>query len=109
MSAILFIKKIFGHIRPYAYIIYTLLIVSILYGVVVFLEIFLICRPMAVDWNASINGTCGNQIVSYLVLEAFGLLLDLTILITPIWAIWRSQMSRAQKISVSILFSLGFL
>ena len=56
-----------------------LLVILILYGLVVFLETFLICRPMAVDWNAHIDGTCGNQVVSYLVLEVLGLLFDLAI------------------------------
>lgn len=87
----------------------SLLVLSILYGLVVFLEVFLICRPMAVDWNADIDGTCGNQIVSYLVLEVLGLLLDFTTLAVPTPCIWRLHMPLAKKITLSIFFSIGAL
>ena len=107
LSAILFIKRIFepalkGWIP-------LLLVLTVLYGLVVFLEIFLICRPMAVDWNAHIDGTCGDQVVSYLVLEVFGLLLDLTILAVPILLIWKLTIEFARKMSIIIIFSIGFL
>lgn len=102
MSAIFFLKRIFGHALKWS--VRSLLILSILYGLVVFLEIFLICRPMAVDWNAYNGGTCGDQIVSYLVLEVLGLLLDFTIVVVPIPWIWRLQIQWAQKLSLSIIF-----
>ena len=86
-----------------------LLVILILYGIVVFLETFLICRPMAVDWNAYIDGTCGNQVVSYLVLEVLGLLLDLAILVLPLPCIWQLRMSLRRKMSIAIVFSIGFL
>ena len=106
ISAILLIRKIFVACVRLAT---TLLLVIILYGLVVFLETFLICRPMAVDWNTHINGTCGNQVVSYLVLEIIGLLLDLAILILPLPWLWRLRMPFRRKLSVSISLSIGFL
>lgn len=109
MSAILLLKRLFGHNRLFRCITLSLLVISILYGIVVFLEIFLICRPMAVDWNASVDGTCGDQIVAYLVLEVFGLLLDFTIVVTPIKIIWSIQMNQKRKISVIFVLSIGVL
>ena len=64
---------------------------------------------MAVDWNAFVDGTCGNQIVSYLVLEILGLLLDFTILAVPIPIIWALQMTMPQKLPILIVFSVGVL
>ena len=64
---------------------------------------------MAVDWNAFVDGTCGNQIVSYLVLEILGLLLDFTILAVPIPIIWALQMMMPQKLPILIVFSVGVL
>ena len=109
LSAILYIKRIFGVVREMGWKIPLLLVLTVLYGLVVFLEIFLICRPMAVDWNAHIDGTCGDQVVSYLVLEVFGLLLDLTILAVPIPLIWRLDLKFARKMLIIIFFSIGFL
>ena len=64
---------------------------------------------MAVDWNADIHGTCGNQVVSYVVLEILGLLLDSAILAAPIPLIWSVHMRLAKKIGALILFSMGIL
>ena len=109
MSAILFIGRVFGVARGMRLSIRLLLVLSILYGLVVFLEVFLICRPMAVDWNALVKGTCGNQILSYLILEVLGLLLDCIILAIPLPSIWKLQIERAKKLRFTIMFSLGVL
>ena len=86
-----------------------LLVIAILFGLVVVLETFLICRPLAVDWSAHIDGICGDQVVSYLVLEVLGLLLDLAILVLPLPVLWRLQFGLKMKIKVTILLSMGFL
>lgn len=64
---------------------------------------------MAVDWDAHVRGTCGNQIVSYLVLEVLGLLLDFTIAAMSIPYIWALKVSRTKKMSIQIVFSIGIL
>ena len=108
-SAILFFKKVFESRRSASIIAQSLLVMSILYGLVVFLEVFLICRPMAVDWNAHVDGTCGDQIVSYLVLEVLGLLFDLTIAAVSIPYLWALQMPLAKKCLTQLMFSIGAL
>lgn len=109
MSAILFVETLFGPMKWVRWIARSLLLLSVLYGIVVILEAFLICRPMAVDWNAHVAGTCGDQIVSYLVLEVLGLLLDLAILLLPILPVWRLQLPFAKKVSLGGFFSTGVL
>ena len=110
MSAVLFIKKIFRPANIIRKIALGLLVLCILYGLVALLEIFLICRPMAVDWNTQIKGTCGNQITSYLVLEVLGLLLDFTIMVVPIHCIWNlPRTAKTKKVRAMILFSIGIL
>lgn len=109
MSAILFLYRLFSPSRVFRCIARSLFGVSILYGMVVFLEIFLICRPMAVDWNASVDGKCGNQILAYLVLEVFGFLLDFAIFVVPIELIWRSPLGWVMKRSMIFTFSIGVL
>ena len=109
MSAILFIERVFGTVWGTKWKTRSLLVLSILYGLAVFLEAILICRPMAVDWNARIHGTCGDQIVSYLVLEVFGLFLDFTILVVPLPTIWGLQLVRSRKVLIAAVFSIGAL
>ena len=105
----MFSKNIFSPKKNLRWIWWPLLILSVLYGLVIILEIFLICRPMAVDWNASINGKCGNQIVSYVVLEILGLLLDFIIIMMPIPIIWSLQVNRARRFGLSFFFSIAIL
>ena len=109
ISAILLIIQVFGVVRRSLWTARLLLIAAIIYGLVVFLETFLICRPIAVDWNAYIDGTCGDQVVSYVVLEVLGLSLDFAILVVPLPWIWGCTISSSSKIQISIIFSMGFL
>ena len=108
-SAILSFKRVFQSVKSASRIAQFLLVLSILYGLVVFLEVFLICRPMAVDWDAHVDGTCGDQIISYLVLEVLGLLFDTIIAAVSIPYIWKLQMPRARKALIQIVFSIGVL
>ena len=109
ISAIIQIKEIFGIVKWISRTIGLLLVIAILYGLVVLLETFLICRPIAVDWEAHVNGTCGDQVLSYLVLEILGLLLDFAILVVPLQGISRTHMSLRKKMLASFFFSISFL
>ena len=102
-------KKIFGPARSASIIAQLLLVLSILYGLVDFLEVFLICRPISLDWNAHVDGICGDQIISYLVLEVLGLLFDLTIAAVSIPYLWAAQMALAKKFFVQLILSIGAL
>jgi len=84
------------------------LVLCILYGLVVLLEFFLICRLMAVDWDAHVEGACGDQVLSYLVHEILGFLIDLVILILPLPFIWGLKMATATKVHVTVVFSVGY-
>lgn len=73
------------------------------------LEVCLICRPLAAQWDESIDGTCGNQIVSFVAVEATGLALDLAILASPLPLIVRLHVRLAFKIQVMALLDVGFM
>ena len=89
------------------YLLNGLIVLSVLYCVVIVLEIFLICRSLAAAWDTDISGECGQEVVSYVVLETFGLFLDLAILIVPMPTIWGLHLSFMVKIRTSCLLSAG--
>jgi hypothetical protein len=90
--------------------IYLLLVfVSVLYCIIVVLVSFLICRPLLAAWNPYVNGVCGNEVMVYTVLEALGLVIDITIIIAPVYRIWCVTSSLRAKLGPMILFSLGAL
>ena len=86
-----------------------MVVLATLHGVTTVLEIFLICRPLAGIWDLSITGRCGQQVVSYVILEALGLLLDLAIFILTLFLVWRLRMSIKRKVVISSSLSVGIL
>ena len=86
-----------------------MIVLTMLHGVTVVLEIFLICHPLAGIWNPSVTGSCGQRVVSYVMLEALGLLLDLVALILPLPITWRLHMDMKRKLLVSSVLSIGAL
>ena len=108
-AAIISIVTIFGHIEWLRYSSLGLSVVVGLHSLATVLTTLLICRPVAAAWDSDISGECGDQVVAYVVLESVGALLDLMVLIIPVLAIWKSQMSLQKKIGVSVLLSAGVL
>jgi hypothetical protein len=105
----MFLLRVFGLKRTPRIIIKSLLITSILYGIVILVEPFLICRPLSADWDSHVNGTCGDQIVSYVVLEIIGLFLDLMILVVPLPIIKGLFLRHKKKVQLMSVFSIGIL
>ncbi|KAL2047342.1 hypothetical protein N7G274_001363 [Stereocaulon virgatum] len=86
-----------------------LIVATALHGIAVVLEVFLICRPIAAAWDNNFAGMCGDQIVSYVVLEILGLLIDLVILVLPVWSLAKLEYSLRRKAGLSFVFSGGFV
>lgn len=72
-------------------------VLSCLHAMASVLEIFLICRPFAAQWDPRILGLCGDQVVSFVTLEVIGLLLDLGILLLPVHTIFYLNARQSQK------------
>jgi hypothetical protein len=85
------------------------MVISIVFFVAALLEAFLICRPVSASWNPNANGSCGNEVVAYVVLEACGLFIDVITMLVPLYWIWGLQLKMHAKIKLLILFSMGGL
>lgn len=97
----------FGSAESWARFNSALIIISILYAISILLELFLICRPLAAVWDPNSNGSCGNELLAYVILESCGLVLDLVLVVVPILQIRLLQMSSKRKRQVGSVFSLG--
>ena len=75
----------------------------------VILETFLLCRPLAYNWDTSISGTCGNRNATYVVAGTLNLVTDLMVMALPLPHIWKLQLSFSKKIALCGVFSLGLL
>lgn len=71
------------------------------------LSCLLICRPLALNWDPTLEGTCGDQLLSYTITGSFNLATDVIVLILPLPYLWKLQMKLYKKIILSCTFSLG--
>jgi hypothetical protein len=69
------------------------------------------CRPIKYYWEypPTTEGTCLNEGTVTLVAGIFNIVNDLLCAIIPIPLVMRLQMPLRQRISVSVLFGLGFV
>lgn len=79
------------------------------YFISVFLETFLLCQPVEFNWDKTIEGTCTNQGLAYLLAGITNLLIDVLIVVLPMPVLWKLKLPLAQKFGISAMFGLGAL
>lgn len=73
------------------------------------LQVFLICRPLASNWDPSVKATCGNRPLVYVIMGSINVATDAVIMILPVPYIRQLQMSTSSKVGVSTTFLFGLL
>ena len=76
--------------------------------VVVIIQIFS-CNPIAGFWDIDIPSKCIDPAKFYIAVAVPNILTDIVMLCLPVRMVWRLQMSRAQKIQLSLTFLTGAL
>ena len=66
------------------------------------------CHPLAKTLDLTIPGTCVVRTKWYIGAGVINLLLDITILLTPMPMVWRLKMRRRKKVFVTIALILGY-
>ena len=110
-AAALLLHRLFGtNTGSYAHVLTIASIVfSLLHGLAALLTAVLICRPMRAAWDNHVGGNCGNQVSAYVGLEISGLLLDLWIMLMPMWLARKLKMPMRRKAGVISVLSIGGL
>lgn len=80
-----------------------------LWCVAVILESLLLCQPLAINWDPTVPGHCGNTTAAYLAAHCVNLVLDIAVAIAPIPVLWQLQMKLEKKIGISLMFALGLM
>lgn len=73
------------------------------------LQVFLLCRPFAANWDKSILSKCGDQVVSFMVFESLGLALDVAILVYPAWRVMSLKMTLRNRLAVIFMLDAGIM
>lgn len=69
----------------------------------------LVCNPVAMFWDTSVEGTCLDQLSIWYVMASINLVTDFVVFSMPLPVIKSLQLPRRQKIMLMGVFCLGFL
>lgn len=67
------------------------------------------CQPITYQWDMTINGTCINRLAFYRWISVPNLIHDVALLVVPAPMVWKLQISKEQKLALSIVFLLASL
>lgn len=70
---------------------------------------FFICRPFALNWDQTLDGSCGDQVLSYLITGSMNLVTDVVVLLLPLPYLWSLQLRLYKKLVLLATFSMGIL
>ncbi|KAL5339806.1 hypothetical protein BJX70DRAFT_139713 [Aspergillus crustosus] len=109
-SIMVFYLNIFGSKRSFRMGVAITMTIVWLWAISVILETLLLCRPLAFNWDITLEGgKCGNRNATYVVTGTLNLVTDLMVMALPIPHIWKLQLGIAKKIALSVVFSMGLL
>jgi len=83
--------------------------ILIMWAMSVILETFLLCRPLALNWDSTIEGTCGDRNTVYVSAGALNVVTDFMVMALPIPHIIKLQLAWRRKAGLILMFSLGIL
>lgn len=75
----------------------------------VILGSFLICQPLAFNWDQTIDGHCGSSINLWVCHGVLNIVTDLIVLLLPMPYIYSLELSLYKKLVLMATFGLGLL
>ncbi|KAJ9419111.1 hypothetical protein FOXG_22377 [Fusarium oxysporum f. sp. lycopersici 4287] len=107
MSITEFYLHLFPH-RWIRYICYVQLVSLALFMVAQMTAYFTICRPLALVYDFSVPGKCGDLVSFWLAVTLIALFFDVSCVVLPLPIFWRMNLERNKKWKLTVLFGLGF-
>ncbi|KAI1849691.1 hypothetical protein JX265_008028 [Neoarthrinium moseri] len=95
--------------RKFNYILWGIIVVTILTTFVTLISVWIQCRPLAASWG-EVPGTCMDinvLITLTYVVSALNIATDWSVALLPIAILWKLQMARKVKIAVGFVMGLG--
>ncbi|KAE8343622.1 hypothetical protein BDV24DRAFT_161298 [Aspergillus arachidicola] len=100
--------RIGGFVKVYRTII-IVAIVAVVVNQVIFTFLFIFpCRPIAMQWDSDLSGTCIDTLKSYYALAGTSLGFDIVIIALPLPVLWKLQLGKRQKVALCCVFAIGF-
>lgn len=82
--------------------------VVIAYCLMVVLIAFLLCQPLAFNWDPTIpGGRCGDQNSAFLASGVLNLIIDILVIVLPLPMLWNLHMATHKRVGLMLMFSTG--
>lgn len=109
-SILLFYVRLFGSAPSFVRTVHIVMTVIFCWMVSIFLETFLLCRPLAYNWDTTVaGGVCGNRNAAYIIAGSLNVVTDLIVMLLPMPNIWKLQMPVSQRFGLVGIFGIGVL
>ncbi|TDZ32428.1 hypothetical protein C8035_v012273 [Colletotrichum spinosum] len=108
ISILLLYLRILRHLN-YRIACYVALGIVILVSLWTILSSLMFCVPLRRNWDQSVQGFCFPKAVHWFTNASLNIFTDFTILILPLPILPKIKQTRQQKISLYLIFALGFL
>lgn len=106
-AILLFLTRVFAPYHTYVKWINGFLALMALYYLIMMILKTVICRPIALFWDSTLEGKCFNQRILILVDNVISLLSDLVILVLPCPLARQLQVGVMAKIKIGVVFGVG--
>lgn len=71
---------------------------------------FLMCQPLAYNWDPTIpGGSCGDEVSLWVVTGVFNILTDLIVILLPMPYLYGLELAMYKKIALMCTFGIGLL
>lgn len=84
-------------------------IVIVLWCVGDIIAAFLICRPLAKNWDRTLPGTCGSQPDFYFAMGIINIVSDIVLLALPMPYLYKLRMPLRKKLIAGTMLSIGVM
>ncbi|KKY16133.1 putative integral membrane protein [Diplodia seriata] len=106
LSLLLFYRRL----APFAWFqaaIYAVMFVVISYTLGIMFSLIFPCKPIASNWDITIEGTCINKTGIYIATAVINIATDIALLLLPIPILARLQIPRLEKAALIAMFGVG--
>lgn len=107
-SIVAMLRRIF-FTQSYAWIANLIIGLNVVWILQTILTSFLVCRPVNMNWDLTVQGHCGNGRVAYALFSIFDIITDVTIIILPLRLLGRLQIKKIYKIALIGVFAFGLV
>lgn len=101
--------RIFQIQRWFRYLVYAMIAYIWAWAISELLVAIFQCHPIAYQWDTTIDGRCINRLAFYRWISIPNLVHDVALLVIPAPMVWKLQISKQQKMALSLVFLLASL